>query len=79
MDIQQIIIFVIVGAIIMFVVTGGAMTMMGGEAETGQLAGGAVVGGLLGAAASYMGGVPKELLDLAGGGSETMKIGLPNF
>lgn len=85
MEITQILIFVILGAIAMIVITGGALSMMGGEAETSQLAGGAVLGGALGAAASYLGGgdiVPSELLESlsGGGGAETkMKVGLPNF
>ena len=82
MEISQILIFVILGAIAMMVVTGGALSMMGGEAESSQLAGGAVLGGALGAAASYLGGadlVPM-LEYMSGGGAETtMKIGLPNF
>ena len=82
MEISQILIFVILGAIAMMVVTGGALSMMGGEAESSQLAGGAVLGGALGAAASYLGGadlVPM-LESMSGGGAETtMKIGLPNF
>lgn len=68
----------------MMVVTGGALSMMGGEADSSQLAGGAALGGALGAAASYLGGgdlVPSDLLEsISGGGSETkMKVGLPNF
>jgi hypothetical protein len=69
----------------MMVVTGGALSMMGGEAENTQLAGGAVFGGALGAAASYFGMgdmVPSDLFESMGGGgnSETkMKVGLPNF
>jgi hypothetical protein len=81
MEISQILIFVVLGALCMLVITGGAVSMMGGEAENSQLAGGAVLGGALGAAASYMGaGVPHELLESIGGGAETkMKVGLPNF
>jgi hypothetical protein len=81
MEISQILIFVILGALCMLVITGGAVSMMGGEAETSHLAGGAALGGALGAAISYMGvGVPPEFLESIGGGMETkMKVGLPNF
>ncbi len=83
MEIIQILIFVILGAIVMMVVTGGTLSMMGGDATSSQLGGGAVLGGALGAAASYMGGsdlVPSEFLESIGGGGETkMKVGLPNF
>jgi hypothetical protein len=82
MEISQILIFVILGAIMMMVVTGGALSMMGGEAEGSQLAGGAMLGGALGAAASYLGGadlVPSTLLESIGGAETTMKVGLPNF
>jgi hypothetical protein len=83
MEIQQILIFVVLGAICMLIVTGGAIGMMGGEADSGQLAGGAVTGGLIGAGLTYFGKEGVDVSDfvskMSGGGPIDMKVGLPNF
>jgi hypothetical protein len=84
MEIQQILIFAVLGAICMLIVTGGAIGMMGGDPDVAQLAGGAVAGGLLGAGVTYFGEEGVDVSDLVskmsgGGGSIDMKVGLPNF
>lgn len=84
MEIQQILIFAILGAICMLIVTGGAIGMMGGEPDAAQLTGGAVAGGLLGAGLTYLGEEGVDVGELVskmsgGGGPIDMKVGLPNF
>jgi hypothetical protein len=81
MDIQKIVIFALIGAVMLFVVTGGAVSMMGEEgASPVQLGGGALTGGVLGAAAAYfMGEDLPALPKMMGGGDPQMKVGLPGF
>jgi hypothetical protein len=92
MEIQHILIFVLVGAVCMVIVTGGALSMSSDDAPSStQLAGGAAVGGALGAAFSALGSLGS--LDsltssdiMSGGGfpsfsagAPEMKVGLPSF
>jgi hypothetical protein len=84
MEIQSILIFAVVGAILMMVVVGGASAMMtdGDESpSTGTLAGGALLGSLLGAAVPHVTKVDAGNLfeQLGGGGTPDMQVGLPNF
>jgi hypothetical protein len=82
MDIQKIVIFALIGAVILFVVTGGAVSMMGDDgASPVQLSGGALTGGALGAAAAYFMGedLPSLPKMMGGGGDPHMKVGLPGF
>lgn len=82
MDIQKIVIFALIGAVILFVVTGGTVSMMGEEGVSPvQLSGGAVVGGAMGAAAAYFMGdeLPSLPSMIGGGGDPHMKVGLPGF
>lgn len=88
MEIQHILIFVLVGAVCMVIVTGGALSMSSDDVPSStQLAGGAAVGGALGAAFSALGSLGS--LDSVGsssdafssfvGGAPEMKVGLPSF
>lgn len=81
MDIQNILIFAFLGAICMLVIAGGATSMMSDEAPSaGSLTGGAVLGGVLGAAVPWFTGADAgEIAAQIGGGSTDMKVGLPNF
>jgi len=83
MEMQNIIIFVLVGAICMFIITGGVISMTS-DAEPTQthLVSGATLGGILGAAAGVMSSSSvSELSDMIGGYSQSpdMKVGLPSF
>lgn len=76
MEMQNILIFALIGAVCLFIVTGGFVSMTtDGEASPTTLGAGAAVGGALGAAMSYVsaGGLPNMI-----GGPE-MKVGLPSF
>jgi hypothetical protein len=87
MEIQSLFIFALIGAIAMFVITGGAVSMFGQqEPSTGALAAGAVAGGLLGSAASFVtqGGaafteISGAVLSAVSGPTTDMKVGLPTF
>jgi len=89
MEIQHILIFVLVGAVCMVIVTGGALSMSSDETPSPtQLAGGAAVGGALGAAFSALGSLGSlDSSDLMSGGgfpsfsagAPEMKVGLPSF
>jgi hypothetical protein len=81
MEIQNILIFALVGAVCMVIVTGGALSMSSDEEPSSvSLAGGAAFGGALGAALSALnsGGLP-NVSSLVGGGMPDMKVGLPSF
>jgi hypothetical protein len=86
MEIQHILIFVLIGAVCMVIVTGGALSMSSDEVPSStQLAGGAAVGGALGAAFSALGSLESSDL-MSGGGfpsfaasAPEMKVGLPSF
>lgn len=93
MELQSIVIFAILGALIAAIVAGGMVSMMDEDATTTTLGGGAVVGGVLGAATAYLQGsnvndlVPESIKQAIGGGnggfdsgsSYDMKVGLPSF
>ena len=91
MEIQHILIFVLVGAVCMVIVTGGALSMSSDDVPSStQLAGGAAVGGALGAAFSALGSLGSlgsSSSDLMSGGGFSsfsaggpeMKVGLPSF
>jgi len=88
MEIQNILIFVLVGAVCMVIVTGGALSMSSDEAPSPtSLAGGAAVGGALGAAlsalnVSSLSSVSTSVSNIVGSlGSDgpEMKVGLPSF
>jgi hypothetical protein len=78
MELSNMLIFALVGAVCLFIVTGGLISMTS-EADPSptNLASGAALGGALGAAVSYLseGGLP----DMMGGGIPDMKVGLPSF
>jgi Kef-type K+ transport system membrane component KefB len=85
MDMTNIAIFALIGAICLVVVTGGFLSMSDQDPSPGALGGGAAIGAGLGAAAAYFLG-PTESAKLMsavsqiGGGAEPqMKVGLPSF
>jgi len=81
MEMQNIVIFVLIGALCMFIITGGVISMTSDEDPTKtHLASGAALGGLLGAAASVF--TNSNIPDMIGGFSQInpdMKVGLPSF
>lgn len=93
MDMSNILIFVLIGAVCLVVVTGGFLSMTETEVSPGYLAAGAALGGAVGAflgpsisrgegrsAVSVMGDATKLLSTLTGGsGVPEMKVGLPAF
>lgn len=86
MEIQQIVIFAIVGALILLVITGGLSAMMDQDADTSVLGGGAALGAALGGAAGWLtssGGdsvLPSAIASvMKGGGDAELKVGLPAF
>jgi hypothetical protein len=87
MEMQNIVIFALIGAVCMFIVTGGVLSMTSDiDPSPTNLAAGATVGGALGAAASYVLGNSESILkggalDLSSFGSSgpEMKVGLPSF
>ncbi len=85
MDLSNITIFALIGAICLLVVTGGFFSMSDQDPSPSALGGGAVVGAGIGAAAAYFLG-PAESAKLVsavsqiGGAAEPqMKVGLPAF
>ena len=85
MEIQQIIIFAIVGALVLLVITGGLSAMMDQDADTSILGGGAALGAALGGAAGWLTSdskmeLPSALASVMKGGSDAeLKVGLPAF
>lgn len=88
MEIQQIVIFALLGAVALFVVTGGLTAMMDQDADTSVLGGGAALGAALGAGVGWIssGGkaiesvLPASFASVMKGGGETeLKVGLPAF
>ena len=88
MEIQQIVIFAILGAVVLFVVTGGLTAMMDQEADTSVLGGAGALGAALGAGVGWLSGggkavesvLPASLASvMKGGGEAEMKVGLPAF
>jgi len=84
MEMQNIVIFVLIGAVCMVIITGGAISMTSDvEPTQTHLVSGAAIGGILGAAAGVLSSssIP-ELSDMVGGFSAVgpdMKVGLPSF
>jgi hypothetical protein len=83
MEVQNIIIFVLIGAVCMFIITGGAISMTSDvEPSQTHLASGAAIGGILGAAAGVLSSSTSDLSDMFDGLSTSapdMKVGLPSF
>jgi len=82
MQIQNIVIYALIGAICVGVVTGGYISMtQDDEPTSSQLLTGAAVGGALGSAVSYFssGSLPSLKFPMVGGGESEMKVGLPTF
>jgi hypothetical protein len=86
MDMKNILIFALIGAVCMLVITGGYLSMSDMEPDTGNLAMGAAVGGAIGSAVSYFTGAevpePAKIIEAVTGGSLSgpeMKVGLPTF
>jgi hypothetical protein len=90
MEIQNLLIFVLIGAVCMVIVTGGALSMTSDTSpEPTALASGAAFGAALGGAASYL--MKSDITTMIGGGLESfssmtggddtpvMKVGLPSF
>ena len=74
MEIQNIVIFALIGAVCMFIVTGGVISMTSEDDPSPVLlASGAVTGGAVGAAISYMTSLTGEY------SAPDMKVGLPTF
>lgn len=86
MEIQNIVIFALLGALCVFIITGGVVSMTAEEDPSPSvLASGAAVGGALGAlgaigtSLNYLSSVP-SVHELVGGyNSPDMKVGLPTF
>lgn len=75
MEVQNIVIFALLGAVCLFIVTGGLVSMTNEEDPSPTtLVSGAAVGGALGAAMSYMSSTASDILDVP-----DMKVGLPTF
>lgn len=85
MDMKNILIFAVVGAVCMLVITGGYLSMSDVEPDAEKLAMGAALGGALGSAVSYFTGAempePSKIIGNMIGGSNDhqMKVGLPTF
>ena len=80
MDMQNILIFALVGAVCMFIVTGGLISMTtDAEPTPTGLGAGAAVGGTLGAALAMMNSDMPKLLDGFIEHVPEMKVGLPAF
>jgi NADH:ubiquinone oxidoreductase subunit 6 (subunit J) len=85
MEIQNILIFVLVGAVCMVIVTGGALSMSSDETPSPTtLAGGAAVGGAIGAALSALNSNSlttsmSNMVSVLGADGPEMKVGLPSF
>lgn len=86
MDMKNILIFALVGAVCMLVITGGYLSMSDVEPDTEKLAMGAALGGAIGSAVSYFTGAempePTKIMAAMTGGSlsgQEMKVGLPSF
>lgn len=76
MEVQNIVLFALLGAVCMFIVTGGVISMTTDEEPSPTfLVSGAATGGILGAALSYL----SSMNDFVGGYTPEMKVGLPTF
>jgi hypothetical protein len=82
MQMQNIVIYALIGAICVAVVTGGYISMTQEEEPTSsQLLAGVAAGGALGSAVSYFSSMPSLTFPMIGGGGDIseMKVGLPTF
>jgi|LauGreDrversion4_2_1035121.scaffolds.fasta_scaffold1226751_2 hypothetical protein len=85
MDMSNIAIFALIGAICLVVVTGGFLSMSDQDPSPGALGGGAAVGAAIGAAAAYFLGPTESaklmtaVTQIGGGAEPQMKVGLPSF
>jgi hypothetical protein len=85
MDLSNIAIFALIGAICLIVVTGGFLSMSDQDPTPVALGGGAVVGAGLGAAAAYFLGPTESakfvsaVSQIGGSAEPQMKVGLPGF
>lgn len=86
MEMTNILIFAVLGAIAMFIVSGGLASMMDMEATSSVLGGGAAVGAAVGAGLGWLGGdsakgvIPASIASVMKGGADTeLKVGLPAF
>jgi len=85
MEIQNILIFVLLGAVCMVIVTGGALSMSSDDVPSPtSLVSGAAVGGAIGAALSVFnpGSVSTSMTNMVsalGSDGPEMKVGLPSF
>jgi len=78
MIIQNIVIFALIGAVCLLIVTGGILSMTSDiDPSPETLASGAAMGGVLGAAVSYLS--TDSLPDIMGSSAPDMKVGLPSF
>jgi len=82
MEIQQILIFAFLGAVVAVVITGGLWSMADADATSGVLGTGAFVGGSVGSILAYLtdAKIPAtaDLLPTSFA-TQDMKVGLPNF
>jgi ABC-type Fe3+-siderophore transport system permease subunit len=75
MEVQNIVIFALLGAACLFIITGGIVSMTNEEDPSPTtLVSGAAIGGAFGAAMSYISSTATDLMD-----APDMKVGLPNF
>lgn len=84
MEMKNILVFALFGAVCMFIITGGALSMSSDEKPTTtQLVSGAAAGAGIGSAISYFlsPSLPTlpTLPTMIGGSSPDMKVGLPAF
>jgi uncharacterized membrane protein YraQ (UPF0718 family) len=93
MEMTNILIFAIVGAVCLFVVAGGLASMMDADATNGLLGSAAATGAAIGGAVGYLGSVgnssvlpsASSVLSIMSGGASSqeapggMKVGLPGF
>ena len=86
MELYNLLVFAIIGALCMFIITGGFLSMTGSEPTSGSLSAGASVGAAIGSAAAFLTGGgssanPVDIISTLAGGAATpeMKVGLPGF
>ena len=84
MELYNLLVFTIIGALSMFIITGGFLSMTGSEPTSGSLSAGASVGAAIGSAAAFLtgGGAPPNPVNILSSLSATtpeMKVGLPGF
>ena len=85
MELYNLFIFAVIGALCMFIVTGGFLSMSGSSPTSGSLSAGASIGAAIGSATAFLTGgsatSPSTLISTltGGGGTPEMKVGLPGF